>query len=123
VPLFAEQYFRHPGVIVTAEAPGSYAGAISAISATSAAFIDFCPACRAGTVPWDLVTGSGSSIISEGSVGGQLTQPESASFLSARLGWVLGVVTRYRVGARPRQVQRVVSTSDGGRSWQVLYTS
>ena len=122
-PLFAEQYFPHPGVFVTAESPGSYAGPISAISATAAAFIDFCPACGAGTVPWDLVSGSGRSIIREGTVGGQLTQPESASFLSAHLGWVLGVVTKYGADAWPRQFQRVVSTSDGGRTWQVLYTS
>jgi Photosynthesis system II assembly factor YCF48 len=123
VPLFAEQDSANPVVSVTAEPPGSDAGPISAISPASAVFIGFCPACGPETVPWDLITASGTSITREGIVGGQLTQPESASFLSARLGWVLGVVTRYRVGARLRQFQRIVRTSDGGRSWQVLYTS
>ena len=123
VPLFAEQYFPHPGVIVQTSSPGSYAGPISSISAASAAFLDWCAACGAGTVPWDLVTGSGTAVIREGNVGGQLTQAESASFLSARLGWVVGVVTRYRGSAPPRQFQRIVRTSDGGSGWRVLYTS
>jgi hypothetical protein len=120
VPLFAEQYFPHPGVTVTTESPGSYAGPISAISPTSAAFLDWCPACE--TVPWDLVTGAGTSIIREGDVA-QLIQPESASFLSAQLGWVVGVVTKYPSSASPRQLQFIVRTSDGGRTWQVLYAS
>jgi photosystem II stability/assembly factor-like uncharacterized protein len=123
VPLFAEQYFPHPGVSVTTASPGSYAGPISAISPTATAFLDWCPACGLGTVPWDLVTGSGTSITREGNVGGQLTQAESASFLSAQLGWVVGVMTRNGSSARPLQLQRIVSTSDGGRSWHVLYTS
>jgi hypothetical protein len=123
VPLFAEQYFPHPGVRVQTSSPGSYAGPISSISAAGAVFLDYCPACGAGTVPWDLVTGSGTSITREGNVGGQLTDAESASFLSARLGWVVGTVTRYRGIAPPRVYQRIVSTSDGGRSWHVLYTS
>jgi hypothetical protein len=120
VPLFAEQYFPHPGVTVTAESPGSYPGPISAISPTSAAFLDWCPACE--TVPWDLVTGAGTSIIREPNVA-QLTQPESASFLSAQLGWVVGIVTKSPSGASPRQLQLIVRTSDGGRTWQVLYAS
>jgi hypothetical protein len=120
VPLFAEQYFPHPGVSVTTESPGSYAGPISAISPTSAAFLDWCPACE--SVPWDLVTGAGTSIIREGNVA-QLTQPESASFLSTQLGWVVGTVTNDQSGASPSPLQSIVRTSDGGRTWQVLYTS
>ena len=119
-PVFAEQYFPHPGVSVTADSPGSYPGPMSAVSPTSAAFIDFCPACEPGaSVPWDLVTGT--TVIREGNVGG-LTQPESASFLSAQLGWVTGIVVRYH-GTTSRWYQRIVTTSDGGRSWRVLYTS
>jgi hypothetical protein len=120
VPLFAEQYFPHPGVTVTTQSPGSYAGPISAISPTSAAFLDWCPACE--SVPWDLVTGSGTSVIREGNVA-ELTQPESASFLSAQLGWVVGVITQYPSSDSPRQLQCIVRTSDGGQTWQVLYTS
>jgi hypothetical protein len=120
VPLFAEQYFPHPGVSVTTESPGSYARPVSAISPTAALFLDWCPACE--SVPWDLVTGAGASIIREGNVA-QLSQPESASFLAAQLGWVVGVVTNYQSRAPPHPLQSVVRTSDGGRTWQVLYTS
>ena len=119
VPLFAEQYFPHPGVSVTAQSPGSYAGAISAISPTSAAFLDWCPACGAGTVPWDLV--SGTTLTREGNVGG-LTQVQSASFMSPQLGWVAGTFTRLH-GTSSHSYQRIVWTDDGGRSWRVLYTS
>jgi Photosynthesis system II assembly factor YCF48 len=120
VPLFAEQYFPHPGVTVTTDSPGSYPGPISAIGPTSAAFIDWCPACEPGpSVPWVLVTGT--TVIREGDVGG-LTQPESASFLSSQLGWVTGIVVRYH-GPTSRWYQRIVTTSDGGRSWRVLYAS
>jgi hypothetical protein len=122
VPLFAEQYFPHQGVSVQTSSPGSYAGPISAISSTSAAFIDWCPACGPGSVPWDLVTGAGTAVVREGNAG-QLTQPESASFLSARLGWVVGVVTKYPDSGPPRQFQFIIRTSDGGRTWRVLYTS
>jgi Photosynthesis system II assembly factor YCF48/BNR/Asp-box repeat len=119
-PLFAEQYFPHPGVTVTTNSPGSDPGPISAISPTSAAFIDFCPACEpAPSVPWDLVTGT--SVIREGDVSG-LTQPESASFLSSQLGWVAGIVVRQH-GTTIRWYQRIVTTSDGGRNWRVLFTS
>jgi hypothetical protein len=119
-PLFAEQYFPHPGVTVTTDSPGSYPGPISAISPTSAAFIDWCPACEPGpSVPWALVTGT--TVIREGDVAG-LTQPESASFLSSRLGWVTGIVVRHH-GTTIRWYQRIVTTGDGGRRWRVLYTS
>jgi Photosynthesis system II assembly factor YCF48 len=119
VPLFAEQYFPHQGVSVTTESPGSYAGPISAISPTSAAFLDWCPACGPGTVPWALVTGT--TVTREGNVGG-LTQAQSASFLSPQLGWVAGTLTRFN-GTSSRSYQRIVWTDNGGRAWHVLYTS
>lgn len=40
VPVFAEQYFPHPGARVRAPSPGSYAGPFSAISPAATAFID-----------------------------------------------------------------------------------
>ncbi len=122
VPIFAEQYFPHPGVRVAAESPGSYAGPFSAISPSAAAFIDWCPACGLGTAPWDLVTGSGASLTREGNVGG-LTDPEAASFLSPQLGWVAGVVTSYSGAGLFHQRQRIVFTDDAGRTWQVQYVS
>jgi Photosynthesis system II assembly factor YCF48 len=122
VPIFAEQYFPHPGVSVRANSPGSYAGAVSAISPTAAAFVDWCPACGLGSAPWALVTSSGARLTREGNVG-RLTQPEAASFLSPQLGWVVGLVMHYRGASSFRQYQRIVRTDDGGRTWLVQYTS
>ena len=122
VPIFAEQYFPHPGVRVVAESPGAYAGPFSAISPSAAAFIDFCPACGLGTAPWDLAAGSGAWLAPEGDVGG-LNQPEAASFLSPQLGWVAGIMTSYFGPGRFRQRQRIVFTDDGGRTWHVQYAS
>lgn len=119
VPLFAEQYFPHSGVSVTPESPGSYAGPVSAISPTSAAFLDFCPACGPGTVPWGVVTGT--TLTREGNVA-DLTQAQSASFLSPQLGWVAGTFTRFG-RTTTRVYQRIVWTYDGGLSWHVLYSS
>jgi photosystem II stability/assembly factor-like uncharacterized protein len=119
VPLFAEQYFPHTGVSVTTQSPGSYAGPVSAISPTSAAFLDWCPACGPGTVPWGLVTGT--TLTREGNVA-DLTQAQSASFLSSQLGWVAGTLTRFSSTSR-RVYQRVVWTDNGGHTWHVLYTS
>lgn len=111
VPLFAEQYFPHPGVHVTAQAPGSYTGPVSAVSPGTAAYVGWCPACGAdGSVPWDLVTGT--QLARRSAVTG-LTQPEGASFLSGQTGWVAGA---------DGSQQRIVFTSDGGRSWQVQYS-
>ncbi len=121
VPIFAEQYFPHPGIRVTAEAPGSYAGPFSAVSPSAAVFIDGCPACGdAGTAPWDLVTESGARLVREGNVGG-LTDPEAASFLSPQLGWVAGVVTSYSGTGHFSQRLRIVFTDDAGRTWHVQY--
>lgn len=113
VPLFAEQYFPHPGVTASAQAPGSYAGAMSALSSSAAAFVDWCPACGStGTTPWALVTGSGATIVRKGNVPG-ITQPEAASFISPQAGWVAGIAGQ--------QGQRILVTTDGGRSWRVQY--
>jgi photosystem II stability/assembly factor-like uncharacterized protein len=114
-PIFAEQYFPHPGVAVHAEPPGSYAGPVSALTDSAAVFIDSCPACGWGTAPWDLVTAGGATLTREGTVGG-ITQANGASFLSPADGWVVGV-ERNSHGAAPR----IVRTQDGGRSWQVQF--
>jgi len=123
VPIFAEQYFPHPGVSVVAASPGAYAGPFSAISPSVAAFVDSCPACGLGTAPWDLATGSGAVLAREGNVGGGLTQPEAASFVSPQLGWVVGIVTSYNGTGVFRQQQRIVFTDDGGRTWHVQYAT
>jgi hypothetical protein len=115
MPLFAEQYFPHPAVSVTAGAPGAYAGVLSAISPASAAYVDWCGACGAqGTAPWDLAANSG-HLMRKGDVGG-LTYATGASFLTPGQGWVVGEVW----GAH--DVQRIVRTDNGGATWQVQYS-
>jgi photosystem II stability/assembly factor-like uncharacterized protein len=116
MPLFAEQYFPHPGVSVTAAAPGAYAGVLSAISPASAAYVDWCGPCGAqGTAPWDLAANSG-HLTKKGDVGG-LTYATGASFLTPGQGWVVGEVWG------THDVQRIVHTADGGATWQVQYSS
>jgi len=122
VPIFAEPYFPHPGVSAPASSPGAYPGALSALSASAAVYIDYCPACGYGTAPWALATGDGASLARKGNVG-ELNLPVAASFLTPALGWVVGSSSDYRDPSRPRHFWRVVTTSDGGRTWRVDYTA
>jgi hypothetical protein len=116
-PIFAEQFFPHPGVNVTASAPGSYAGPLSAISGSTAVFIDWCPACGLGAAQWDLATDGGASLATKGTVGG-ISQPTAASFLTPLLGWVVGVQMQGN-----SSITRIVRTRNGGLSWQVQWTA
>jgi photosystem II stability/assembly factor-like uncharacterized protein len=118
--IFAEQYF--PGPNPPGRAPGSYAGPFSALGASSAVFIDYCPACGPGTAPWDLATGSGATLTVKGNVG-KITSPQAASFLSAQAGWVAGTATEFTDTGKARSQQRIVATTDGGATWQVEYAS
>lgn len=120
-PLFAEQYFPHPGVSVKQQAPGTYPGPMSAISPGTAVVIGWCPPCGYGTVPWDLLTRSGSAIAQHATITG-LTQATGASFLTPQLGWVIGTADDYRNPAHQIQRQRIVMTTDGGASWQTQYS-
>lgn len=118
VQIFGELGFPYTGVMVHVPSPGSYPGPFSAISASSALYIGWCAACSGPTaLPWDLASHGGASLHREGSIGG-LTLAHTAAFLTPALGWVTGT----RVGYHHEQ-QRIVSTSDGGRTWQVDYTS
>jgi hypothetical protein len=120
-PIFAEQYFPHPGANVSAPSPSAYPGALSALSASAAVYVDWCPACGYGTGPWDLATGNGAALAREGNVG-DLNEPEAASFLTPSLGWVVGSAIDSRDPARPHGYWRVVATSDAGRAWRVDYS-
>lgn len=118
--IFAEQYF--PGPNPPGRAPGSYAGPFSALSPSAAVFIDSCPACGPGTAPWDIATGSGATLTVKGNVG-KITEPQAASFLSAQAGWVAGTATEFTDTGKARSQQRIVATTDGGRTWQLEYAS
>ena len=118
--IFAEQYF--PGPKAPGQAPGSYPGPFSALGPSTAAFIDYCPACGPGTAPWDLATGSGATLTVKGNVG-QVNVPLAASFLSAQAGWVAGTAREFTDNGKTRSQQRIVTTTDGGRTWQVEYAT
>ena len=118
--IFAEQYF--PGPNPPGRAPGSYAGPFSALSPSSAVFIDYCPACGPGTAPWDIAAGSGATLTVKGNVG-KVTHPQAASFLSAQAGWVAGTATEFTDTGKARSQQRIVATTDGGRTWQLEYAA
>jgi hypothetical protein len=121
-PIFAEQYFQTPGGKPVAQSPGSDAGPFSAIDAASAAFIDWCSACGPGTAPWDIATNSGSTLTKKGNVSA-ITQPQAASFLSPEVGWVAGSDSVFPTSAKgtPKSQERIVATTDGGRTWHVQY--
>ena len=67
------------------------------------------------------LTASGAVISPRGNIGG-LNEAAAASFLTTRLGWVVGVSTDVSHPAKPVQRQRIVMTSDGGQSWHTEYT-
>jgi hypothetical protein len=118
--IFAEQYF--PGRNPPGRAPGSYSGPFSALSPSAAVFIDYCPACGPGTAPWDVATGSGATLTVKGNIG-KVNVPQAASFLSAQAGWVAGTAREFTDNGRSRDQQRIVATTDGGRTWQVQYAT
>jgi hypothetical protein len=118
--IFAEQYFQTPGAKPAGQAPGSYAGPFSAISPTTAAFVDWCTACGVGTAPWDVAGESGAVLVRQGNVA-EITTPEAASFLSAQDGWVGGSMLEISAAGKSRTQQRIVATGNGGRTWEVQY--
>jgi hypothetical protein len=121
-PIFAEQYFQLPGSKPGAEAPGSIAGPFSALSATAAVFIDYCSACGPGTAPWDVASNSGATLTRKGNVGA-ITNPQAASFMSPEVGWVTGLDSVFPASGKPRYQERIVATTDGGRTWHVQWAS
>jgi hypothetical protein len=134
-PIFAEQYFPHPGVPVLANSPGSYAGPFSAVSPAEAVFIDSCPACEPpgtpspgtalqGTAPMDLARDGGAVLAPRGRVEG-LTEANAAAFVTLDDGWVVGTQITYHTSSSAiasTLVNRIVHTANGGRTWQVQYT-
>jgi hypothetical protein len=118
--IFAEQYFQTAGSGPSRPSPGSDPGPFSVIDSSAAAFIDACTACGPGTAPWDLATRSGAALTQEGNVA-QITAPQAASFVSRQDGWVAGYASEWNAKEKSRGQQRIVATTNGGRTWHVQY--
>jgi photosystem II stability/assembly factor-like uncharacterized protein len=120
-PIFAEQYFPHPGARVRADAPSVYPGPFSAISPSHAAFVGWCSACTMpasprmlGPAPLDIAMDGGATLIHRGRVA-DLTEATGASFRSISDGWVVGI------GQGSRPTSMIMHTTNGGRTWQTQF--
>ena len=69
-----------------------------------------------------MATGSGATLTVKGNVG-KITDPQAASFLSAQAGWVAGTARELQQRGKSRSQQRIVATTDGGRTWQLEYAT
>lgn len=119
--VYAEQYYRLHGDPAT-NSPGAYAGPFSALSPSAAVFIDSCSPCGAGTAPWAVATSSGAALAERGDVGG-LTFADAAAFLTPETGWVAGTYSEYPAKGKSRYQQRIVATTDGGKTWHTQWAS
>ena len=119
--IYAEQYYRLRADPAT-NSPGAYSGPFSALSPSSAVFIDSCAPCGAGTAPWAVATDSGATLAERGNVGG-ITFADAAAFLSPRAGWVTGTYSEVPAKGKSRYQQRIVATSDGGKTWHTEWAS
>jgi len=116
-PVYAEQYFPHPGVRVPADSPGSYGGPIQAIG-RAAVTIESCPACigpGSDGAATAVALLAGSTVTRLGSAR-YLQSPTGIAFPSRRIGWVIG--SSYAPFGRKYQAQ-ILRTTDGGRHWSV----
>jgi hypothetical protein len=126
--IFAEQYFPHPGIAVSRGAPGSYPSAFSAISASTAAFIDWCPACESGPSTPIVIAEDGGSRLRRGENVDGLTDVSATSFISPREGWVAGVHDDFKLpcssaNCLPTTSFRLEHTTDYGHTWHTQYVS
>jgi hypothetical protein len=122
-PIFAEQYFPHPGVRVRAESPSVYPGPFSAVSPDLAVFLGWCPPCAApanpslpGPVPMAAATRGGAVMLHGPSVA-ELGQATGAAFVTGNDGWVVGI------GQGSHATSMIMHTADGGRTWQTQYST
>ncbi len=119
--IYAEQYYHLSGDPTT-RSPGAYSGPFSALSPSAAVFIDSCAPCGAGTAPWAVATSSGAALAEQGNVGG-LNFAQAAAFLSSQTGWVAGTYSEVPAKGKSRHQQRIVATTDGGKTWQTQWAS
>ena len=117
--IFAEQQFRHPGVRVRRESPGSQPAAFSAVDASDAVFVDYCSACGVGTAPVAIATDSGRALDRVGLVR-HLNEVYGAAFTSVGDGWAVGGVAHPWQHGDPI-TWKIVHTGDGGRHWATQY--
>jgi photosystem II stability/assembly factor-like uncharacterized protein len=120
-PIFAEQYFPHPGARVRADAPSVYPGPFSAISPSLAAYVGWCSACTMpasprllGPAPLDIAMDGGATMMRRGRIA-HLTQPTGAAFRSVSDGWVVGI------SQSRRATSMIMHTTNGGRTWQAQF--
>jgi hypothetical protein len=118
-PIFAEQYFPHPGVAIHRESAGSEFAAFSAIDASDAVFVDSCSACGAGTAPMAIATNGGRSLDRVGRVH-NITQAFGASFTSTTNGWVVGGQFHFSTTGT-HVTWKIEHTTNGGGSWTTQY--
>jgi hypothetical protein len=118
-PVFAEQYFSHPGVTIRRESPGSEAAAFSSIDASSAVFVDSCSACGAGTAPVGIATNNGRTLDRVGRVH-NIDQAYGASFASTSQGWVIGGLNHFTTHGN-HVTWKIEHTTDSGASWTTQY--
>jgi len=119
--IYAEQYYHLAGDPTT-NSPGAYSGPFSALSPSSAVFIDSCAPCNAGTAPWAVASNSGAALAEQGNVG-SINFADAAAFLSPQTGWVTGTYMDIPAKGKTRFQQRIVATSDGGKTWQTQWAS
>ena len=121
--IFAQQFFPHPGVDVDVDAPSSYFGAFSAVSPTSAVFVDNCVACGYGQ-PWMETTTDGGAHLNKRAVVADLTDATGATFVTINDGWVIGNDQLPDQGnnAGPTFL-RIEHTTDRGRTWSTQYST
>jgi photosystem II stability/assembly factor-like uncharacterized protein len=116
-PEFAEGMFPHPGIARLPESPSDYFGSLSAISPTSAAFVDNCVACGWGSAFLAEVVDTKDLVRVNQAVGG-ITYASGISFINDDDGWIVGS-DRNKHG----ESERILHTTDGGHSWTVQYAT
>jgi photosystem II stability/assembly factor-like uncharacterized protein len=122
--IFAEQFFPHPGINVDADAPSSYFGGFSAISPTSAVFVDNCVACGYYGVPMMETTTDGGAHLSKPDTVANITDATGASFVTVNDGWVIGVDQTPDQGNNGGPTfLRIEHTADGGRTWTTQHST
>lgn len=122
-PIFSEAYFPTGLHVPPSPEPGGYAGPFAAISRSAAVYTDACEACGAGTSPLVLAA-DGGRVLDRPGVIGDITYASGVNFATTEQGWAVGTLwtDTKQHGSEPGPM-RVVHTTNGGRTWQVQYST